>query len=503
VAHAATLAGLPALLAGRPFDCLLSIVNFQKLPAALLRAPRRLAINYHDAPLPRYAGSHATSWALLNGEREHAVTWHVMTGRVDAGDILVQVPVAIEPDDTVLALNARCHEAALDGFRELLAAMEAQALAPRRQDLARRTFFARSRRPTAGCILPFEAPADRLDAMLRALDFGPYPNPLGLPTIALGEAFAVVTEMGVLDGPATADAGTVTAIADDALVVATATQDVELGGFLSLEGVPLSVAEVAARGGLRVGGPMPSLGADRAARLQALCEGLAPHEQFWLAQFARARPLDLPGLAPDSGAPEVAYCDVPVDPGSRAFLAGLGLPGGDGLVAAFVAFLAALDGSAAVDIGFSEPRLHMEIGDLHGFFATCVPLCVETAGTDGFGQLAPIVARQLARVRAHRSYGREAPLRDPALRATLEATIPATWPVGVELHDRIVHAPAGSPGHGRVLTLLADANGDRCLLRYDARRLAHPAAERLSQQLLSLLRRLPDHVGEPLHAWFR
>ena len=46
------------------------------------------AINFHDGPLPGYAGLNVTTWALLAGEREHAVTWHLMTADVDAGEIV-------------------------------------------------------------------------------------------------------------------------------------------------------------------------------------------------------------------------------------------------------------------------------------------------------------------------------------------------------------------------------------------------------------------------------
>src|SRR2546429_3979319 len=55
-------------LSQRPFDYLFSIVNPYILPKLVLESPRRCAINYHNAPLPRYAGSYATSWAIMQGE---------------------------------------------------------------------------------------------------------------------------------------------------------------------------------------------------------------------------------------------------------------------------------------------------------------------------------------------------------------------------------------------------------------------------------------------------
>ena len=75
------------------FDFLFSIVNSQILFPSLLKLPREFAINFHDALLPKYAGVHATSWAIFNQEKTHGITWHVMSEIVDSGDILKQVSI--------------------------------------------------------------------------------------------------------------------------------------------------------------------------------------------------------------------------------------------------------------------------------------------------------------------------------------------------------------------------------------------------------------------------
>ena len=59
---AADLADMSALLADLgPFDYLFSITNLRMLPPDVLALPQRMAINFHDAPLPRGAGMHATA----------------------------------------------------------------------------------------------------------------------------------------------------------------------------------------------------------------------------------------------------------------------------------------------------------------------------------------------------------------------------------------------------------------------------------------------------------
>ena len=95
------------------FDFLFSIVYLKLIPADIIKLPKKLAINYHDALLPEYAGIHATSWSIINGEKMHGITWHVMQEKLDTGSILVQKQVEIQEDETAVSLNLKCFQAAL------------------------------------------------------------------------------------------------------------------------------------------------------------------------------------------------------------------------------------------------------------------------------------------------------------------------------------------------------------------------------------------------------
>ena len=67
LAHMRDLSDLDRHLAGAGFDWLLSIANLLVIPEALLALPRQGAINFHDGPLPRYAGLNTPAWALMAG----------------------------------------------------------------------------------------------------------------------------------------------------------------------------------------------------------------------------------------------------------------------------------------------------------------------------------------------------------------------------------------------------------------------------------------------------
>ena len=135
-------ASLPAVLEAEPFDFFFSITNLRVLPKDVVTLPRRMAINFHDGPLPRYAGLDATTWALLAGETEYAITWHrITTAGIDKGDILLQEPVAIGEGETALTLNAKCYEAGMASFAVLVERLAADTVDQRPQDFSRRTYL--------------------------------------------------------------------------------------------------------------------------------------------------------------------------------------------------------------------------------------------------------------------------------------------------------------------------------------------------------------------------
>jgi phosphoribosylglycinamide formyltransferase-1 len=64
-------------------------------------------LNTHPSLLPAFPGWHAVADALAYGVKVTGCTVHVATLEVDAGPILAQGCVAVEPDDTVESLHER------------------------------------------------------------------------------------------------------------------------------------------------------------------------------------------------------------------------------------------------------------------------------------------------------------------------------------------------------------------------------------------------------------
>ncbi|HYY87460.1 MAG TPA: phosphoribosylglycinamide formyltransferase, partial [Chloroflexota bacterium] len=68
-------------------------------------------LNTHPSLLPAFGGTmHAVAQALEAGVKMSGCTVHLVTDELDAGPILLQRCVEVEPDDTVGSLRARIQE---------------------------------------------------------------------------------------------------------------------------------------------------------------------------------------------------------------------------------------------------------------------------------------------------------------------------------------------------------------------------------------------------------
>jgi len=154
-------------------DFILSVWYRQLLGPELLALPRIAALNLHGSLLPAYRGRAPLNWVLVNGETRTGVTLHHMTTVADAGDIVAQRPIAIEPDDTAFTLYERMVKSGVELLIESYPAVLAGTAPRTAQDEARATTMPR-RRPEDGRI-EWSWPAARIFNMIRAVA-EPYPG---------------------------------------------------------------------------------------------------------------------------------------------------------------------------------------------------------------------------------------------------------------------------------------------------------------------------------------
>ncbi len=260
--------GLVERTAGLALDWVLSVANLSLVPEPVMHLARMGGVNFHDGPLPAYAGLNAPVWALLNGEASHAITWHLMTAGIDEGEVLATRSFPIEGDDTAFTLNARCFAAAVDSFPEVITAMEAGGQPRHPQAAGPRRVWRRADRPRAAGRLDFTQGAEAVARTVRALDHGGYRNPLTVAKVAVpGQVWAVGSAEIV---PGSGAPGAVLGRGPDHLDVACASGAVRLGGLTCLKGLPIDTA--------RAGAVLASPSEAEAAALDTALEPVAEAE---------------------------------------------------------------------------------------------------------------------------------------------------------------------------------------------------------------------------------
>lgn len=450
------------------FDYLFSIVNGQILSGELLGLPLRGGINFHDGPLPRYAGFNTPAWALMNGEQRYGVTWHAIGAKVDAGDIYKQRLFDISPGETAFTLNAKCYEAGILSFAEMIEEIDSGVLVPCPQNLAERTFFPRYDRPYAACAIRWNRTANEEERQARALNFGPYANPMGAAKLVVNGRFFPVLEMEARPEAPPAPAGTIRSL-DGELIVTTASGDLVLRRLTTLDGEPVTASSLAAEFGLSAGSVLGEVDAALGARITEIHGQISRYEPYWVRRLNEFQPLSLGEAQPDPS----RYSSLPVKVAVRTEVA----------VAAFTVLLARLRNEATFDIGFTSPAQQRNLEGLENLFAPIVPLRAGAASGESFSNHTAQLRDEMEQIGKARTWVRDLATRYPELRSKPELRQPV-FPVVASVVTDVNHHQVPP---GCVLALVIPESGGECRWVWNSAALADVEATVMLRQFLTLL----------------
>lgn len=204
------------------------------LPRAVLRLPRHGAVNVHPSLLPAYRGASPVQAAILAGERTTGVTFIRMTVRMDAGPIIAQFPLEIEPRETAGELSERLAALAARQAPEVLWRYVQGELVPVPQDESRAT-YTRPLTKDSGRI-DWSQSAEQVDRLVRAMQ--PWPRAW---TLVDGRRL-VVLDVGLPEVEVSVAPGHIQ-IHGDRVLVGTGTRPVSLERVLPEGRKPLSGSE--------------------------------------------------------------------------------------------------------------------------------------------------------------------------------------------------------------------------------------------------------------------
>lgn len=113
-----------ALLSAYSADLFVVVAYGEIISQQLLDIPRFGSINLHASLLPKHRGAAPIQRAILQGEKESGVTIMHMVKKMDAGDMIKNVVVSIEPDMTYGELEKLLCESGKIAFLEVIQQFE-------------------------------------------------------------------------------------------------------------------------------------------------------------------------------------------------------------------------------------------------------------------------------------------------------------------------------------------------------------------------------------------
>jgi len=399
------------------FDYFLSIANGKIIQEDILRLPKKLAINYHYSLLPSYAGTYATSWAILNGEKSHGVTWHVMTKEIDGGDILKQAHFRIDKHETAITLNLKCYSYAIKTFDELVEDLEHNRYTLTKQNPLQRHYSTLKKRPPRNGLIAWDESAQEIDRLCRALTFGNYLNQLGLPKLTIGSKVYTIQALRTLEEHAIAAPGTVVGISDEALHIATSTLNVAIDQLVTSDGLPCTLSDFVERHNIKIGYQFSSPTPERINELDKAYARCIKHESYWVGKIQEILPGKLKFFVSSelgSGSKKIITTQV-----SEVLYIRFNKHRNETierkniLITVIFLYLYRLNNCDNFTSDVSWPELYASHANVAQYFSTQVPLTLDFSPEIVFEKALVSVLKTLDELSKHQTYARDIKLRYP------------------------------------------------------------------------------------------
>jgi natural product biosynthesis luciferase-like monooxygenase protein len=462
-------------LKATPFDYLFSITHLAIIKDEVLALPKRMTINFHDGPLPAYAGLNTPAWALINQEEKYGISWHQVTPGVDEGDLLRQEMFDIAASETSLSINTKCFAAALESFPVLVDQLQNDQLEPVSQDLSKRSYFGKFKRPEAMGFLDWSKDADTLAAFVRALDFGEYPNLLNSAKVIAGEKIFCVNGAVSQELSSHNEPGTVISVEENAINIATIEGYLSLTRITNLFGEKISLTD----SGICVGDRLDQMSGEVKGQLTSVNEKYCRADEFWSKRLASLDPIEIPYANNESSSQASAEhyqaIDIPVPDNLEAVTSG---NTAYALGSAFSILLARLGRKFEFDLALSNRSILESSAIVSGLVsdrnASYVSIEANTPIKKAIAELSASFDKDLE----SGAWVNDIIGRTPDLHNVPELKDGTAFPVALAFESN-------APLLGSVVTLAVDEQS--CRLHYDSRRLNQDAAEKLVKQFGMLL----------------
>lgn len=160
------------ILRSYPADLFVVVAYGEILKQHILDMPPKGCINVHTSLLPKYRGAAPIQRSIINGETETGVTIMYMVRKMDAGDIIKVVKVALGPDTTFGELEKILCEVGGVALLEVIHQIEQRKIQRVEQDHSKATLAPKIE--LEDCEIKWNLSAQAIHNLVRGVN--PYPG---------------------------------------------------------------------------------------------------------------------------------------------------------------------------------------------------------------------------------------------------------------------------------------------------------------------------------------
>lgn len=484
--------GYEAELQGQEFDYLFSITHLEIIKDDVLALPKRGAINFHDGPLPAYAGLNTPAWALINNEQQYGISWHQITPGVDEGDLLKQVMFQIAPDETSVSINTKCFAAALDSFPELVDELVTNTNTPIPQDLSKRSYFGKFDRPEANGLLQWDKSAKALELMIRAMDFGDHPNLLVLPKVQIKNEIIAVQSAIAREVESNTGIGQIVEIQEGQIDVATGDGLLSITKFKDLNGKSITPGELQNQLGLVVGDNFSVIDSALKDSLATLTNQLVRHDEYWATHLAYLDPVEVPysdsTVSTQADISQFTEQEISVPSGLDSVIENASAT--QSLIGAFSILLARLSRKHEFDIAITSDAISRNSQVVPGLFSEFSVLHIDLDINQATNKIITGTAENFIKANERGGWAKDLVGRMPVLQNIPELVADNPLPIGIAIG-------AAQAIKGTALTLNISEDGSTASVQFDGSILSGDQASKLVRQFESILTNIVSDANRP------
>jgi len=155
-------------------DIVLNIFSYEIIPPDIINIPKIGFFNLHPGKLPEYSGLNPISWSILNGEKNHYVTLHWISKKIDAGPVVYSKFFKIYKNDTAIKVMQNSVDLGLCLLHKFIqqANKDSKRIPKIKQRINKRKYYTK-KIPNNGFI-NWNLKANQIYDFIRAFDYKPY-----------------------------------------------------------------------------------------------------------------------------------------------------------------------------------------------------------------------------------------------------------------------------------------------------------------------------------------